>query len=132
TSRVMANRIWQYHFGSGICQTPSDFGIMGGPVTHPELLDWLAVELWHGGWEMKRLHRLMVSSAVYRQASSAPSSLDPENDLYSRFPRRRLEGEAIRDAMLATAGLLSRERGGPGVMPPLPDELLVTLRKGQW
>ena len=135
TSRVIANRLWQHHFGRGICATPSDFGLMSGPVTHPELLDWLAVEQREGGWELKRLQRLITSSATYRQASDATGTqqrTDPANDLYSRFPRRRLEGEAIRDAMLAAAGLLSSERGGPGVMPPLPPELVGTLLKDQW
>jgi hypothetical protein len=128
TGRVMANRIWQHHFGHGICQSPSDFGVMGGPVTHPELLDWLAVEFRESGWAMKRLHRLIVSSATYRQAPSSAAAAD----LYASFPRRRLEGEAIRDALLAAAGLLTSERGGPGVMPPLPAELVGTLLKGQW
>jgi hypothetical protein len=154
TARVIANRLWQFHFGRGICLTPSDFGVMGGPVTHPELLDWLAAELRDTGWSMKRLHRTILSSATYRQASSAergvrsaeldsptvapssalpvPHSLDPDNSLYSHFPRQRLSGESIRDAMLSAAGLLSAERGGPSVMPPLPDELVGTLLKGQW
>jgi len=156
TSRVMANRVWQGHFGRGLCTTPSDFGAMSGPVTHPELLDWLAVELRESGWGLKSLHRRIVASATYRESSVGdfglriadssardpaanpqsaipnPQSPDPENILYSRFPRRRLEGEAIRDAMLSAAGLLTSERGGPGVMPPLPDELVGTLLKGQW
>ncbi|HMC11118.1 MAG TPA: DUF1553 domain-containing protein, partial [Pirellulaceae bacterium] len=138
TSRVIANRLWQHHFGRGLCLTPSDFGVMGGPVTHPELLDWLATDLRDGDWQMKRLHRLIVSSATYRSASIPHSALrtphlaDTANALYTYFPRQRLSGEAIRDAMLAAAGLLTSERGGPGVMPPLPDELLGTLLKGQW
>ncbi|MFN0051413.1 MAG: DUF1549 and DUF1553 domain-containing protein, partial [Planctomycetales bacterium] len=93
TSRVIANRLWQHHFGRGLCATPSDFGVMGGPVTHPELLDWLALELRDNGWNMKRLHRTILSSSTYRQASNhaspspqplapSPSSPDPENDLY--------------------------------------------------
>jgi hypothetical protein len=127
-SRVMANRIWQHHFGRGLCQTPSDFGVMGGSVSHPELLDWLAVEFRESGWAMKRLHRLIVSSATYRLGSSPAAAAD----LYASFPRRRLEGEAIRDALLASAGLLTSERGGPGVTPPLPTELVRTLLKGQW
>ena len=166
TSRVIANRLWQYHFGRGICTTPSDFGLMGGAVTHPELLDYLAVELRETGWSMKRLHRLIAGSAAYRQSSTPysvlstrypvsafpsapaspsptatpeprtlnpePSSADPENALYWTFPRQRLTGEAIRDAMLSAAGLLTTERGGRGVMPPLPEELLSTLLKSQW
>jgi hypothetical protein len=132
TSRVMANRVWQRHFGRGICETPSDFGLMSANPTHPELLDWLAVELRERGWGLKRLHRVIAASATYRQAGQNPKSLDPDNALYSHFPRKRLEGEAIRDAMLSAAGLLTSERGGPGVMPPLPQELVGTLLKGQW
>jgi len=150
TSRVIVNRLWQHHFGRGICETPSDFGVMSGAVTHPELLDWLAIELREANWSLKHLHRLIVNSATYRQGfrvqgsvadpdfpeprtlNPEPSSLDPDNALYTRFPRRRLEGEAIRDAMLSAAGLLTSESGGPGVMPPLPEELVGTLLKGQW
>ncbi len=157
TSRVIANRLWQWHFGRGLCLTPSDFGVMGGPVTHPELLDWLAVEIRERDWSMKQLHRMIVSSATYRQQSILDfefpisdlahsdrlsdnpkskiqnlKSLDPENAFYHHFPRQRLSGEAIRDAMLAAAGLMTSERSGPGVMPPLPEELLGTLLKGQW
>jgi hypothetical protein len=148
TSRVIANRLWQHHFGRGICETPSDFGVMSGAVTHPELLDWLAVELRESGWSLKRLHRVIVNSATYRQISDfrfqisdlkadASDNLKSEilnlkSDLYARFPRQRLSGEAIRDAMLSAAGLLTSESGGPGVMPPLPEELVGTLLKGQW
>jgi hypothetical protein len=114
---------------------------MGVSPSHEELLDFLACELREHGWSLKHLHRLIVCSASYRKASKAAMadnrwkrslSLDPNNELYSRFPRRRLEGETLRDAMLASAGLLSSERGGPGVMPPLPKELVDTLLKGQW
>ena len=151
TTRVIANRIWQYHFGVGLCSTPSDFGVMGIAPTYDQLLDWLAVELVDSGWSLKQLHRLIVTSAVYRQASrpDAPHwsdeeravarqawekavEEDPTNDLLARFPRRRLEGEAIRDAMLVAAGSLSSRRGGPGVRPPLPEELVSTLLKDQW
>ncbi|HEY2414733.1 MAG TPA: DUF1549 and DUF1553 domain-containing protein [Pirellulaceae bacterium] len=158
TSRVIANRLWQFHFGRGICTTPSDFGVMGAQPTHPELLDYLATELRDHNWEMKRLNRLIVTSATYRQGSAVEfkvqspkfkvnesnttlnfetgtlnaSAADPDNSLYSSFPRQRLSGEAIRDAMLSAAGLLSSEWQGPSVMPPLPDELLSTLLKGQW
>ena len=149
TSRVMANRVWQHHFGRGICDTPSDFGLMSAAPTHPELLDWLAVKLREQGWSLKHLHRVILGSATYRQAGRLQSEvspsltlrvsdwkrrleLDPDNQLYSRFPRRRLEGEAIRDSLLAVAGMLTTERGGPGVMPPLPPELIRTLLNGQW
>jgi hypothetical protein len=147
TSRVIANRLWQFHFGRGICTTPSDFGVMGAQPTHPELLDYLATDLRDHGWGLKRLNRLIVSSATYRQRSNAelgarsaeqettasvPRSIDPENSLYWAFPRQRLNGEAIRDAMLSAAGLLSADWQGQSVMPPLPEELLSTLLKGQW
>ena len=151
TSRVLANRIWQHHFGEGLSRSPSDFGVMGQPPSHPELLDWLATELTSNGWSIKHLHRLIVTSETYRQASrpAEPSwdeqqrqdaarawqqlvQADPENKLLGRFPRRRLPGEAIRDAMLASGNLLLHEQGGPGVRPPLPDELVETLLKNQW
>lgn len=151
TTRVIVNRLWQAHFGRGLSVSPSDFGIMGDEPTHPELLDWLATELPHRGWSLKAMHRLLVASATYRQASlpSNPrwsdarnqSALaawtksktdDPDNDLFSRMNRQRLEGEAIRDAMLVSSERLSQRRGGPGVRPPLPKELLVTLLKNQW
>jgi hypothetical protein len=96
------------------------------------LLDYLAIELRERDWSLKRLHRTIVTSATYRQESKAAAKQESLDSLYGRFPRRRLEGEALRDAMLAVAGLLSSERGGPGVMPPLPEELVGTLLKGQW
>jgi hypothetical protein len=144
TSRVIANRLWQHHFGRGIVDTPSDFGILGSSPSHPELLDWLATELVRCDWSIKTMHRRIVSSTVYRQAGKfnvpgskfkveqnfEPGTLNFELGL--SFPRRRLDGEAIRDAMLSAAGLLDRQAGGPGVMPPLPGELTGTLLKGQW
>lgn len=130
-ARVIANRIWQHHFGRGIFATPSDIGVMGASPTHPELLDLLALELRAGQWSLKRLHRMIANSAAYRQGSKAAMHQGTDS-LYGRFPRRRLEGEAIRDAMLAAAGLISSERGGPGVMPPLSKELVSTLLRGQW
>jgi len=144
TSRVIANRIWQYHFGRGLVETPSDFGIMGQAPSHPELLDYLATELIENDWSLKRLHFLIVTSATYRQAGwLKPAAegerawresldLDPANRWLSRFPRRRLDGEVLRDVMLASAGVLNTQRGGPGVRPPLPVEIVNTLRKGQW
>jgi len=146
--RVLVNRIWQQHFGQGIVRTPSDFGYLGETPTHPELLDWLAKDLVEGAdesagaakpWSLKRLHRQIVLSSVYRQSSrpadraqETAKAVDPENRLLSYFPRRRLDGDAVRDAMLAAAGRLSDRSGGPGVMPPLPKELLGTILKGQW
>lgn len=143
-ARVIVNRVWQYHFGRGLSETPSDFGLLGDEPSHPELLDWLATELVASGWRLKSLHRLILTSAVYRQASRLPESAraddrwrasleqDADAALLSRFPRRRLEAEVIRDAMLSVSGSLSAESGGPGVMPPLPEELLSTLLKNQW
>ncbi len=141
TSRVIVNRIWKHHLGRGLFDTPSDVGLLNADPTHPELLDWLASEFQAHGWDLKWLHRTIVTSATYQQASRGRNtnpdwalslSEDPQNALYSRGYRRRLDGESIRDAMLAMAGLLTDERGGPGVMPPLPDELIGTLLKGQW
>ncbi len=134
TARVFVNRVWQEHFGHGLVRTSNDFGYLGDSPTHPELLDWLARKFVDTGWSLKRLHRLIVTSAVYRQSSIAAtdSKADPENRLLSHFPRRRLDGEAIRDAMLAASDGLSDRRGGPGVMPPLPKELLGTIRKDHW
>ncbi|MCH7989252.1 MAG: DUF1553 domain-containing protein, partial [Planctomycetes bacterium] len=151
TTRVIVNRLWQNHFGTGLSASSSDFGTMGDEPTHPELLDWLATELPKNGWSLKQLHRLMLTSATYRQASRPENSRwskernsragkiwkqstqnDPDNYLFSRAIRRRLEGEAVRDAMLSASGSLTQRRGGPGVRPPLPKELLVTLLKNQW
>jgi hypothetical protein len=126
TARVIANRLWQHHFGRGIVATPSDFGVRGELPTHPELLDWLATELTAHGWSLKHLHRIMVLSEGYRQ-SSRPSAeartRDPDNRLFSRMNRQRLEGEAIRDATLAAAGTLNPRRGGPFVRVPLEPEV---------
>jgi hypothetical protein len=124
TARVMANRIWHYHFGQGIVGTPSDFGRMGERPTHPELLDWLTAEFVGNGWSVKDMHRLIMTSGTYRQASAydeAAHAKDPFDKLLWRFPPQRLEGEVIRDSMLAVAGKLSPEIGGPSVFPPLPD-----------
>jgi hypothetical protein len=117
TARVMVNRIWHYHFGRGIVATPSDFGHMGARPTHPELLDWLASELVNGGWRMKAIHRLIVTSAAYRQGSEMDEgarSVDGDDSLLWRFGPRRLEAEAIRDSMLAVSGKLDLTMGGPG------------------
>ncbi len=117
TSRVMVNRIWQHHFGSGIAASPNDFGMLGEKPTHPELLDWLAREFMDGGWRMKRIHRLILTSRAYRQtARFEPSNVhdvsDPANQLLWRFPPRRLSAEEIRDAMLAVSGELENREGG--------------------
>ncbi len=123
TARVMVNRIWFHHFGQGIVDTPSDFGAMGARPTHPELLDWLSSEFVRSGWDVKRMHKLIVMSNAYRQSSQfneAASSEDPRNKLLWRFPRQRLEGEVIRDAALSVAGVLNVNVGGPSVFPALP------------
>jgi len=123
TARVMVNRLWLNHFGRGIVATPSDFGTQGAEPSHPELLDWLATEFVARGWGMKAMHRLMVTSATYRQSSTASAATladDPDNALFSRMFRRRLEGEAVRDALLAASGRLDGRVGGPSVFPDLP------------
>ncbi len=124
TARVMVNRIWFHHFGQGLVDTPSDFGQMGQRPTHPELLDWLASEFVRTGWDIKRMHKLMVMSNVYRESSAydeTAAAEDPKDRLMWRFPRERLEGEVIRDATLAVSGLLNDKIGGPSVYPELPE-----------
>ncbi|HWE40779.1 MAG TPA: PSD1 and planctomycete cytochrome C domain-containing protein [Isosphaeraceae bacterium] len=121
--RVTMNRQWAAFFGLGIVRTSQDFGYQGAPPSHPELLDWLAVEFERRGWSLKRMHRLIVTSATYRQSSRADAGLiarDPENRLLARGPRVRLEAESIRDAALRSSGLLSQKVGGPSVFPPQP------------
>jgi Protein of unknown function (DUF1553)/Protein of unknown function (DUF1549) len=125
-ARVMVNRLWHHHFGRGIVATPSDFGVRGEPPSHPELLDWLASELVANGWHLKPIHRLMVTSATYRQSSRTNGDRaadDPENSLLSRMNRRRLDAEGVRDAMLAVSGELNPKLGGPGVLAPLEKEV---------
>jgi hypothetical protein len=123
TARVIVNRLWQHHFGRGIVATPNDFGVRGERPTHPELLDWLACELVGRGWSLKQMHRLMLLSATYRQVSVAtPQAADSDNRLLWRMNRVRLEGEIIRDSLLAVSGRLNRAMGGPGVFPPVPAE----------
>jgi hypothetical protein len=115
TARVMVNRIWQHHFGAALVRTPSNFGKLGEKPTHPELLDFLAGEFVRGGWSVKRMHRLMMLSATYQQASRGrePPEKDPDNRLFGRMERHRLEAEAVRDSLLAVAGRLDRTTGGP-------------------
>ena len=151
TARVIANRLWQSHFGEGLSRTPSDFGLVGQASSHPQLLDYLATELVRRQWSLKQLHYLIVTSATYRQAGRVADladpkqatrqlavrldrseRLDPENEWLARFPRQRLDGETIRDAMLLAAGTLDSQRGGIGVRPPLSKELVGTLLKNQW
>lgn len=124
TARVMANRLWQYRFGRGIVETSSDFGRNGALPTHPELMDWLAVRFVDEKWSLKALHRLMVTSSTYRQVSrrrdERAEEADSANLLLWRFPRQRLEGELIRDSVLAVSGRLNSAQGGPPISPPLP------------
>ena len=141
TARVIVNRIWQQHFGNGLVATPNDFGFSGTRPTHPELLDWLAVEFMQHGWSIKQLHRMIVISATYRQASGGmllqelhttdvgvrPTKVDPDNTLLWRHNVRRLDAETLRDSLLAVSGLLKPFETGKPLWPPVPDE----LRKAQ-
>ncbi|MDX1982062.1 MAG: DUF1549 and DUF1553 domain-containing protein [Bryobacteraceae bacterium] len=123
TARVMVNRVWHHHFGTGIVSTPGDFGTMGARPTHPELLDWLTSEFIRSGWSLKQLHRLIMTSSTYRQSSlprTDARNADRDNKLLWRFPPQRLEAETIRDSALAVSGLLNPGVGGPSVFPPLP------------
>ena len=124
TARVAVNRFWEQIFGRGIVETSEDFGTQGARPSHPELLDWLAVEFMDSKWSMKTMQRLMVTSATYRQVSKASPELverDPYNRLFARGPRFRVEAEMIRDVTLAASGLLSSKIGGPSVFPPQPE-----------
>lgn len=124
TARVTMNREWAAFFGRGIVKTVNDFGLQGDAPTHPELLDWLAVEFMQRGWSTKQMHKLIVMSATYRQSSKAPPELlarDVENRLLARGPRFRLEAEMVRDAALRASGLLVEKIGGPSVRPPQPE-----------
>jgi hypothetical protein len=132
---VLVNRLWQHHFGAGIVRTPDDFGRMGQPPSHPELLDYLAVEFVRADWSIKAMHRRMINSTTYRQGSEFgvqgsgkevlnpeprtlnPHSADPDNRLLHRMPIRRLEAEAIRDTILTVSGRLDRRQQGPSVLP---------------
>ncbi len=127
TSRVLANRLWQYHFGRGLVGSANDFGKLGELPTHPELLDWLATDLVRGDWRLKRMHKLLMQSTTYRLASQATEAvlkLDPANTLHWRFDMRRLSAEEVRDSILGVSGLLDLRLGGPSVYPPIPQEVL--------
>jgi hypothetical protein len=159
TSRVLVNRLWQQHFGTGLVKTANDFGTRGEKPSHPELLDWLADELLHSDWQLKPLQRAVVTSATYRQAGQIfdfglpildsqsgstvsinpkskiqnPKLSDPDNRLLWHFPRRRLSAEELRDAMLAVSGRLNQRAGGPSVMIPVDPQLVQQLYKpSQW
>jgi hypothetical protein len=137
TARVAVNRVWAWHFRQGIVRTLNYFGAQGEPPTHPELLDWLARDFMEHGWHLKRLHRLIVLSSAYRMGGVGEGDglrTDPENRLLWHFPRRRLEGEAIRDALLSCAGTLNPKLFGPPVVPPLSGSELTGLfdAKNKW
>ena len=118
TARVLVNRVWMNHFGRALVNTPADFGSLGEQPSHPELLDWLAHDLMAGGWKLKRLHKMIMTSTAYRQSSqrdARKAELDPEDRLYGRMPVRRLDAETVRDRILATSGVLDRTLFGPSV-----------------
>lgn len=134
TARVAVNRFWQLYFGAGLAKTAENFGSQGEPPTHPQLLDWLATEFVHGGWDVKAMQRLIVTSATYRQVSAATPELiekDPENRLLARGPRFRLPAEVVRDNALATSGLLKPDIGGPSVFPYQPKGLWEEMAFGE-
>ena len=126
TPRVAANRAWEQHFGIGLVKTSENFGLQADRPSHPELLDWLASEFVQSGWDLKGLHRKIVTSATYRQASKANAALtalDPENRFLARGPRNRLPAEVVRDNALAIGGLLVEKLGGPSIKPYQPNGL---------
>ena len=136
TARVTMNRTWLHYFGKGIVETENDFGTQGSEPSHPELLDWLATEFMQRGWSLKKMHRLIVTSATYRQSSHVRPELkdiDPYNKLLARQSRVRLDSEIVRDAALSAAGLLSEKVGGPSVYPPIPDGVMTLGQtKREW
>jgi hypothetical protein len=138
TARVFVNRVWHYHFGRGLVETPNDFGVNGAAPSHPELLDYLATEFVRGGMRLKPLQRLIVLSSTYRQASRSPraaeaTARDPQNRLLWQFPRRRLSAEEVRDAMLAASGRLNLRAGGESVIVPAEKDLVDLLYDpNQW
>jgi hypothetical protein len=128
TARALVNRVWQAHFGTGLVSTSEDLGTQSEPSSHPELLDWLAVEFMDSGWSLKKLHKLIVTSVTYQQSSTVTPEQtvrDPDNRLLARGPRFRLEAELVRDVALAASGLLNPKVGGRSVFPPLPAFMLL-------
>jgi hypothetical protein len=132
----MMNRIWSHHFGRGIVTTLDNFGKMGEAPTHPELLDWLALEFVQRGWSIKQMHRLLMTSEAYRMSSQwtdeGNMGRDPQNRYLWRFQSRRLDAEVVRDSILATSGALRRDIGGPPVFPALPADVLTQMSHGIW
>ena len=136
TARVIVNRIWHHHFGRGIVPTLDNFGKMGEKPTHPELLDWLALDFVEHGWSIKHLHRLIMNSSAYKRASQFENAgdlaKDPENTYLWRFRIQRLDAEIVRDTILASSGALNSEMFGPPVFPKLQEEVLHTMKLGIW
>ena len=133
TARVMANRVWHYHFGKGFLENPSNFGSNGGKPTHPKLLDYLAYELRDGGWKLKRLHKMIVLSNTYRQSASHPKpQADIENKLFSRWPLHRLQAEVIRDSMLSVSGKLNLKMAGESVHPAFENQIAGDSSRNTW
>ena len=137
TSRVIMNRLWQHHFGRGICASPNDFGYLGERPTHPVLLDWLATELVTRKWSLKQMHKVIMLSQAYQMSSrgqAAGLSKDPDNNWFWRFNMRRLTAEELRDSVLVVTGRLNRKMGGPSVYIKLPEEYLATssTKGGKW
>jgi hypothetical protein len=127
TARVIVNRVWQHHFGEGLVRTPNDFGVMGDPPSHPAMLDWLAGWFVDNGWSLKRLHRLILASHTYQMSKFGAGDYaddDPDDRLLWHFPYRRLQAEAVRDAMLTVAGTLDSRMYGQSVYPYVPREAL--------
>ena len=134
STRVIVNRVWQRHFGKGIVPTPNDFGTLGEPPSHPELLDWLTRRFLEGGWKIKPLHELIMNSAAYRQTtrrepSAVENKLDPTNRMLWRFPPQRLDAEQVRDAMLAASGELKQREGGASVSGSTPNRSVYVIKK---
>lgn len=136
TARVIVNRLWQKHFGRGIVATLENFGKMGEPPTHQDLLDWLAVEFMNRGWSIKQINKLMMMSEAYRMASSfehaANSTIDADNRYLWRFRTQRLEAEIIRDSLLVAGGNINLEVGGEPIFPFIPADILAGQYRGKW
>ena len=137
TARVVVNRLWQHHFGEGLVRTPSDFGINGDHATHPELLDWLAAQLIEKKWSLKAMHRLMLTSSAYRQSTENPdyqkfADIDSANRLLWRMNWLRLEGETLRDTVLAVSGQMQKSDGGPGVFVSVPSDVAEGFEFFKW
>lgn len=137
TSRVMVNRLWQHHFGRGLCSTPNDFGYLGVAPSNPELLDWLALQLVEKKWSIKDMHRLIMTSAAYQMSNrrnEVALGKDPANEHFWRFLPRRMTSEELRDNILLTTGELNLQQGGPSIFIPIPEEVLATssTKGGKW